>query len=215
MKRGGSRLSILSVAAVAAGLAMWPASAAEGATVSVGSPLSAFNGQHGVSGANGTAANVLLAEPGAHASSPVNGTITTWHVRTITSGQIALRVLRPDGGSQYTGVGRAAQSVASPGPHTFAANLPIQSGDLIGIDISDGAAVAAENANGSTYLSWFPALLDGSPRASDSSFGGEVLLSADVQYPDPATPATGKKKCKKKKKHRAAEAKKKCKKKKK
>ena len=214
MKRGGSRLSILSVAAVAAGLAMWPASAAEGATVSVGSPLSAFNGQHGVSGANGTAANVLLAEPGAHASSPVNGTITTWHLRTITSGQFALRVLRPAGGSQYTGVGRAAQSVASPGPHTFAANLPIQSGDLIGIDISDGAAVAAENANGSTYLSWFPALLDGSPRASDSSFGGEVLLSADVQYPDPATPATGKKKCKKKKKHRAAEAKKKCKKKK-
>ena len=105
------------------------------------------------------------------------------------------------------GVGRAAQSVASPGVHTFAANLPIQSGDLIGVDISDGAVVAAENANGSTYLRWVPGLLDGSTKASDSDFGGEVLLSADVQYPEPAAPA--KKKCKKKKKHRAAEAKKK------
>ena len=104
--------------------------------------------------------------------------------------------------------------MASPGVHTFAANLPIQSGDLIGLDISDGAAVAAENANGSTYLRWVPALLDGSTKASDSNFGGEVLVSADVQYPEPAAPAT-KKKCKKKKKHRAAEAKKKCKKKKK
>ncbi len=94
-----------------------------------------------------------------------------------------------------------------PGVHTFAANLPIQSGDLIGVDISDGAAVAAENANGSTYLRWVPALLDGSTKASDSDFGGEVLLGADVQYPEPAAPA--KKKCKKKKKHRAAEAKKK------
>jgi hypothetical protein len=195
------------VAAVAAGLAISPASAAEGATVTVGSPLSAFNSQYGASGTNTTAANVLLAEPDAHASSPVNGTITTWHVRTITSGQFALRVLRPAGGSQYTSVGRAAQSVASPGVHTFAANLPIQSGDLIGVDISDGAAVAAENANGSTYLRWVPALLDGSTKASDSDFGGEVLLSADVQYPEPAAPA--KKKCKKKKKHRAAEAKKK------
>ncbi len=176
--------------------------------MTVGSPLSAFNSQYGASGTDTTAANVILAEPYANASSPVNGTITTWHVTTITSGQFALRVLRP-AGSQYTGVGRAAQSVASPGVHTFAANLPIQSGDLVGVDISDGAAVAAENANGSTYLRWVPALLDGSTKASDSNFGGEVLVSADVQYPEPAAPAT-KKKCKKKKKHRAAEAKKKC-----
>ena len=110
--------------------------------------------------------------------------------------------------------------MASPGFKTFTTNLPIQSGDLIGVDISDGAAVAAENANGSSYLRWAPALLDGSTRPSDSDFGGEVLVSADVQYPDPASPATPavqKKKCKKKKKHkRSAEAaKKKCKKKKK
>ncbi len=186
--------------------------------MAVGSPLSAFNSQYGASGTSTTAANSLLAEPDAHVSSPVNGTITTWHVRTITSGQFALRVLRPAGGSQYTGVGRSAQSVASPGVHTFAANLPIQSGDLIGVDISDGAAVAAENANGSTYLRWVPALLDGSTKASDSDFGGEVLLSADVEPAAAATPMTpAKKKCKKKKKkHRAAEAKKKkCKKKKK
>ena len=215
--RGRAR-AFASLAAVVAASTVLPATAGA-AMVTVGSPLSAFNSQYGATGTNTTAANLLLAETGAQVSSPVSGTITQWHVTTITSGQFALRVLRPAGSAGYTGAGRAVQGVANPGFHTFTTNLPIQSGDLIGVDISDGAAVAAENANGSSYLRWAPALLDGSTRPSDSDFGGEVLLSADVQYPDPASPATPavKKKCKKKKKHkRSAEAaKKKCKKKKK
>jgi hypothetical protein len=131
------------VAAVAAGLAISPASAAEGATVTVGSPLGAFNSQYGASGADTTAANVLLAEPYANASSPVNGTITTCHVTTITSGQFSLLVLRP-AAAVHGSAGRPNEPGVS-----FAANLQIQSGDLISLT-SDGAAVAAENANGST-----------------------------------------------------------------
>ena len=38
----------------------------------------------------------------------------------------------------YAGAGRAVQSVASPGFKTFTTNLPIQSGDLIGVDIPMG-----------------------------------------------------------------------------
>jgi len=194
------------------------AGTAGAAVVTVGSPLSAFNSQYGASGTNTTAANFVLAEAGAHASSPVNGTITQWRVNTVTPGQFALRVLRPASSGQYTGVGRVSQTVTSPGPHSFPASLAIQTGDLIGLDIPDGGAVAAENANGSTYLRWVPALAEGLPEGSDSDFGGEIGLSADIQSPEPQAPsAPPKKKCKKKKKHKrsAESAKKKCKKKKK
>lgn len=215
----GCASALASLTAVVAGSAVLSASA-WAATITVGSPLTAFNSQYGATGTNTTAANFVLAEAGARVSPSVNGTVTQWRITTVTTGQFALRVLRPAGGGQYTGAGSAPESVTSPGAHTFPANLPIQSGDLIGVDIPDGAAVAAENANGSTYLRWVPALLDGPPRANDSDFGGEILLSAHVGYPDPATapPARTKKKCKKKKKHkRSAESakKKKCKKKKK
>jgi hypothetical protein len=199
---GSQRLiSILVLAATASACS---ASAAGAVTVKIGSPLSAFNSQYGASGTNTTAANVSLAQYGAYTSSPVNGTITQWHVTTITPGEFALRVLRPAAGGEYTGAGSAPQTVTGTGAHTFPANLPIQSGDLIGLDIPDGGAVAAENGNGSTYLRWVPALAEGSTGPVDSDFGGEILLSADVQYPDPAPGTPPKKKCKKKKRHTAA-----------
>jgi hypothetical protein len=204
-------ISALLLAATAS--ACW-ASAAGAATVKIGSPLTDFNSQYGATGTNTTAANSSLAQYGAYTSSPVTGTITQWHVTTITPGEFALRVLRPAAGGQYTGAGSAPQTVTSTGAHTYPANLSIQSGDLIGLDIPDGGAVAAENGNGSTYHRWIPALAEGSTDPINSDFGGEILLSADVQYPDPAPATPAKKKCKKKKKHKrfAESAKKKCKK---
>jgi hypothetical protein len=199
---------------VVAAVAVSAAPAASAATVTVGSPLTSFDTQYGASGNNTTAANQVLAEAGAHASSPVDGTITQWHLTTITTGVFALHVVRSSYGG-FGGAGTSAQTVTSPGAHTFAANLPIHAGDLIGVDIPDGGAVAAQSANGSTYIRWYPALLDSSPRVFDSSYPGEVLVSADVE-PTPAPAGTAHKKCKKKKHKRSASAaKKKCRKKKK
>ena len=157
-------------------------------------------------------------------SSPVNGTITQWHLTTVTSGQFALRVLRP---SRLRRVRRGGQGGAerrrAPVSKRSRRTCRYQSGDLIGVDISDGGgsgrrewqtdrATSGGLRRSSTARS----------RPSDSDFGGAVLVSADVQYPDPASPATPavqrrsarkrehkrsaesakKKKCKKKKKQR-------------
>ena len=66
--------------------------------------------------------NVALREPGAHVASPVNGTIVTWRVSTLGTGQYAIRVLRPSGG-QYIGAGTSSHLVSSAGMNTFTANL--------------------------------------------------------------------------------------------
>lgn len=212
------RRVIASLIAVAAASCLL-ATAAEAATVTVGSPLTAdFNGQVGCGGAC-TMANVALGEPGANLTSPVNGTIIRWRVTTagMGTGTYALRVLRPSGG-QFIGAGTSAANVTSAGPQTFTANLPIQAGDLIGVDSPGSPSdVAAAQGTGSKAHTWFPPVPDGSMSGTgtDAPLNPELALNADVQYPDP--PTTPAKKCKKKKKHKrsaAASKKKKCKKKK-
>ena len=212
--------SLIAVAAASCLLA----TAAEAATVTVGSPLTAdFNGSVACGGGC-TMANVALGEPGANLTSPVNGTIIRWRVTTAGSmgtGTYALRVLRPSGG-QFIGAGTSAANVTTAGPQTFTANLPIQAGDLIGVDSPGSPSdVAAAQVTGSKAHTWFPPVPDGSlsGTGTDAPLSPELALNADVQFPDPATPSTPpaapKKKCKKKHKRSASTAKKKCKKKKK
>ena len=213
------RRVVASLIAVTAAVSLWAASAAGAATVTVGSPLASFDSSYSNNGATTTLTNTSLNEPGAHATSPVNGTIVSWRVTTLETGTFALRVLRPTGMGEYTGAGTSAQLISAPGPQTFTASLPIQAGDLVGVDIPDthgSPAIAIANSGpGSNWSTRAPALPDGSTLPFNGDFSdSEVAISADVQYPDPATPAK-KKKCKKKHKRSASVAKKKCKKKKK
>jgi hypothetical protein len=205
--------------AVTATVSLWAASAAGAAIVTVGSTLTSFDSSFSNNGATATLANTSLNEPGAHVTSPVNGTIVSWRVTILDPGTFALRVLRPDGSGQYTGAGSSPQLISETGPHTFAASLPIQAGDLVGVDIPDAhgnpAIALANSGPGSNWGFRAPAIPDGSTLPFNGDFSdSEVALSADVQTPDPPTPV--KKKCKKKKHKRSASAaKKKCKKKKK
>jgi hypothetical protein len=148
-------------------------------------------------------------------TSPVTGTIVQWRVTTLGTGRYAIRVLRPAGGDSYTGAGTSAQEITTAGAYTVAANLPIQAGDLLGLDLPNSNGVAGAIPAGSADATWVPNPLDGvtaAPVFTDSNI--ELAFNADVQSPDPPTTA---KKCKKKKKHKrsASSAKKKCKKKKK
>jgi hypothetical protein len=208
-----------SLIAITAAVFAGSAPSANGSTVTVGSPLTSFDSSFSNNGATATLANTSLNEPGAHVTSPVNGTIVSWRVTTLDPGTFALRVLRPDGSGQYTGAGSSPQLISETGPHTFTASLPIQVGDLVGVDIPDShgaAAIAIANSGpGSNWGFRAPAIPDGSTLPFNGDFSdSEVAISADVQTPDPTTPA--KKKCKKKKHKRSASvAKKKCKKKKK
>jgi hypothetical protein len=210
-----------SLIAVAAALSAWSASA-QAATVTVGDPMTLplDGGFVGNNGATITAANTTIQEPGAHVTSPVNGTIVQWRALPTGTGEYALRVLRPNGAGRYTGAGKAAQNISTPGDYTFSANLPIQAGDLIGLDMPNQGGVQGSGASvpQGVVSFWIPALPEGSTLAPLDTFSSaEFAFNAVVQYPDPPA-TTPKAKCKKKKKHkRSAESakKKKCKKKKK
>ena len=228
MPSGRRRREIIaSLIAAAAALFVWSASV-QAATVLVGSPMSQVDGTGfvGNNGASVTVANIDLPEPGAHATSPVNGTIVSWHVISYGTGDYALRVIRPASGGSYTGVGTSVGHIDAAGDHTFTASLPIQTGDYIGLDLPNNQGVNGGIPQGASWVYWSiyrPAdpttgiLFDGqtAPITLTPNTGSELAFNATVQYPDPST--TTAKKCKKKKNHKrsAVSAKKKCKKKKK
>jgi hypothetical protein len=214
------KISLVTSGALAA-LLLIGAAGAQAATVTVGSPLTATFGGVLSSAPSGTWANVALSEPGANPVSPVSGTISHWRMTgAYSGGPFRLRVLRPTSMGGYTGAGTSTPvTPIGNGPQTFTiASLPIQAGDLIGVNITSGTNVSVSGVTGSHPVNWNPALGDGASRPPDYDIypNLEVGFNADVDYTPPSTPATPKKKCKKKKKkHSAAAAKKKhCKKKK-
>jgi hypothetical protein len=214
--RSSRRVLVGLIAACAASL--WAASVAGAATVTIGNPATFYPSELQHNGAPITVANFVLTEPGSRVSSPVNGTITQWHVTTTGTGEYVLRVIRQSG-SDYAAVGSSPGTVTTAGPNSFSANLPIQTNDLIGVDLPTNQGIAVGLVDGSLWGGWSPTLTSTpTPRTPVLDFTNETIaLSADVQYPDPAPPTTAgttKKKCKKKHK-RSASASKKCKKKKK
>jgi hypothetical protein len=196
---------------------------AKAATVTVGSPLTAgFGGQYS-SSPSGTWVNSAIAEPGSSVASPVSGTIVRWRMLgNYSGGPFRLRVLRPDGTGKFTGAGTSQPFNPIPlmqkgALQTFDTSLPINAGDLIGLDVTTGTQIPVAGVTGSHVINWFPALPDGSSLAPPYNFDNvELGFNADVESTPPVTTQT-KKKCKKKKHKRPAASakKKKCKKKKK
>jgi hypothetical protein len=121
-------------------------------------------------------------------ASPVNGTIVSYRVTVASTntGRFAIRVLRPAGGSAFTGAGSSTPAMPSAtGLQTFSASLPIRAGDLVGLDLSDsGSEARVSNAvSGSAISEWGnPGFLaDGQTAPPDFTYPGqEVLFNADV-----------------------------------
>jgi hypothetical protein len=159
------------------------ASAAQGATVTVGS-LHTDVVESTTAGSTGT---LTFANPvvglGGVATSPVDGTIVRWHVTGATGGPFTLRVLRPAPGG-YTAVGTSAGAVPSSlGTQTFPASLPIRAGDLIGLNTTNKTdQVGAALAPGSLVAAWQPALPEGTTLGPTvTASGAEVTFNAEVQ----------------------------------
>jgi len=119
-------------------------------------------------------------------SSPVNGTITTWRIRTgSTPGPAALRVVHPLAGGLYTSGGATAQvTPTADAISTYTAQLPIQQGDLIGVDCcgASGATFFATSTPQTTRLDFEPGpLVAGPGTAPVGSDNFEVLLNADIE----------------------------------
>jgi IPT/TIG domain-containing protein/PASTA domain-containing protein len=171
------------------------AATAQAAPITVGSPLTGTF-TPATYGGVGTIANVSVPEAGAHVTSPVSGAVIAWNVVDASGGPFAIRVLRPAGGS-YLGVSSSAPAFPTgAGMQTFATALPIQAGDIVGLD--NGAKtdkIGVVVVPGAAFAIWVPPLANGSSRSPDeTTSGGEVGFNAVIQ-PSPTltavSPASG------------------------
>jgi IPT/TIG domain/PASTA domain len=194
---GGSRARrvTMAIACVAAAWAMLAATA-QAAVVSVGSVLPAEFTATEFKRVQ-TLFNTALPQTGANLASPVTGAIVRWRVQGAEGGPFYLRVLHPNGKGAFEAAGTSAPATpADLGLQTFSTNLPIQAGDLIGIDptnVTDKIGVA--ETSGAAYASIFPAPFNGSVVPPSETFSGkEIELSAEI-LPAPeitlVSPATG------------------------
>jgi len=147
-------------------------------------------------GAPCTLLNRKVAGPNPVAS-PVNGVVTHWRITGGTSGVpgYRLRILRPTGAT-YTAIATSAPATpVGPGLEVFSTSIPIQVGDLIGIDTPSGGALPIAPSPAAEYLGWEPPLNDGESQPFVGPFpGGELGYNADVLGPPSVTlvsPASG------------------------
>jgi IPT/TIG domain-containing protein/PASTA domain-containing protein len=171
------------VAALASAWALLTAASAGATTITVGSVLPPGSTPEEVKEV-GTLFNTALPEKGANLSSPVNGLIVRWRVQGAVGGPFTLRVLRPNGQGAYTAVGSSAPATpASEAVQTFAANIPVKSGDLIGIDPTNSTdKVGVASVAGAGFASLFPTPLEGATVAPRPGVSGkEISLAAEVQ----------------------------------
>jgi hypothetical protein len=167
--------------------ALLAATTAQAATVTVGSVLPPGSVATPF-GQVQTLFNTALPESGANLASPVTGTIVRWRMQDAEGGPFFLRVLRPNGSGAYTAVGTSNPATPSAtGLQTFTANLPIQAGDLIGVDPTSGSdKIGTAEVAGASYGFIFPPPFDQATVAPSGTVAGkEILLSAEVQ-PVPA-----------------------------
>ncbi len=126
-------------------------------------------------------------------SSPANGIVAQWAVRSSDSGAVySLRILRPAGPDTYTGAGTAVAPSAITGSgdaiYKYSASLPIKQGDSIGISLGGDSDAGLPQAftNGITSnviannFSGQPA--DGATAAFIPDQQHELLLQATIAY---------------------------------
>jgi IPT/TIG domain len=176
------RLAIAVLCAVSA-LALAMAATAQASVISIGSVLpEKFTATE--FGRVQTLFNTALPQTGANLASPVNGAVVRWRVQGASGGPFYLRVLHPNGKGAYEAAGTSLPaSPAGEGLQTFAANLKVQAGDLVGIDptnVTDKIGIA--ETSGASYASIFPTPFDGSIVPPSEAFAGkEIELSAEIQ----------------------------------
>jgi len=114
---------------------------------------------------------------------PFDGTVTSFSVNSASStNHVALRVLRPAGGGQFTGAGTSPSEPLGSGPTTFTVSIPVKAGDILGLDNSD-SALMFDTTTPSAITAFYelPALADGATAAPNQARTGlRLLLSATV-----------------------------------
>ena len=161
------------------------ASSAQGALVTLGSPLTTPLVSTALGGSDpATFANTFLSESGAKIYSPFNGTLVSWRITGAAGGPFKLRILRGAGGNSYTAVASSdPQTPAGTGTQTYAINVPIQMGDLIAIDDSAPSdMIGTSTTSNGVVQRWIPQLADGvTAQASQTIVNRELGFNADLR----------------------------------
>ena len=171
------------MAVVASVGALLAATAAQASTITVGSVLPPGSTPTEFKSVE-TFFNTALPEKGANLTSPVSGAIVRWRMQDPVGGPFFLRVLRPNGSGGYMAAGTSNPVTPSgSGLQTFTANLPVQAGDLIGVDPTNASdKIGVAEVAGASFGFIFPPPFDGATVApSGSEAGKEIELSAEVQ----------------------------------
>lgn len=127
-------------------------------------------------------------------TSPANGVVTSWAVRTGDPGaRYTLRILRPSGTNIYLGAGISQAPAAVPGGTTDstisypAASLPIKQGDSIGVFTGGGATGVAQRVTSGVNANLIANnFTGGPPEGSTATFipdvQHELLLQATIEF---------------------------------
>jgi hypothetical protein len=124
---------------------------------------------------------------------PENGTITSWSTNAVSGiGQkLTFKVFRKvSDPAFYRAIGHnGPQDLAGGLLNTFAANIAVQAGDIIGLNPTGANAIDA-GVTGDTILNKSPPLNDGEAAAFNTGTGGRINVSAVFQPDNTATVGT-------------------------
>jgi hypothetical protein len=171
------RLKVAAVGATGA-LSLLGASAAQAATVTLGSPLTKALPSRPIA-ISATVQQTAL--PGAALVAPFDGQIRSWKVIN-ESGGWTLQVLHPSGGG-FVSTASTQGEALGPGIVTFTARLPIKAGDSIGLASDFASSILGTSAStpGAAVDFYVPPLTDNTvPRAASTSRSRELGFNATV-----------------------------------
>jgi hypothetical protein len=130
---------------------------------------------------------------------PLNGSVTSFSVNSGSgTGSVQLRVLRPAGSGNFTGVGTSPAEPLSSGGNTFSVSLPVHAGDVLALDNSTSALLFDTSSLNPVFTAYYQpsssgpsGLPDGSTASpNNNKMGYRLLLSAVVTGTAPTTTTT-------------------------
>jgi PASTA domain len=163
---------------VALTLSLLGASAAQAATVTLGSPLTNALPSRTIA-VSATVRQTAL--PGATLVAPFNAEVRSWKVIN-ASGGWTLQVLHPSG-AWFVSTGSAHGEALGPGIVTLSASLPIKTGDSVGLasDSASSTLGTTDATPGAAFDAYIPPLTDNAaPRTSSASGTRELGFNATI-----------------------------------
>ena len=183
---GGLGAAVLSV--LASGMAN--AAPVEAATVS-GSNLEASPGGAICAYPEPTSCTLMISDLPASSQAPggahagASGVIVGWKVRTSAGPSPSMARLRVVHGTKGGGAGPVETVPAGAGTYAYSARVPVQAGDLIGLDVLDATISSSVRMLSLTpeasAVYWKPTLGEGEESPFDGEFAGEMLMNATIE----------------------------------